>query len=350
MKEILICLLALIICAALGIAIGDLIVMGPFHRKRAGESRGTQAIDSANPVRRKSDRLILTRRDGRFNYTERQAGESCGGYAAAYVMRHFGIEQSGREIYARMKKVFRGYVQVREVRRQLQQEGLASEYCRGDLDVLRRFLDAYGEHMEFCQLQINWFDWEFQKAKEKYELVASRGIPVWVMEPLRGGKLASLGEDFLPRLRQLRPDESAAGWAFRFLQSLPAVKMILSGMSTMQQLEENLEIFDSDAPLSGAETDVLLGIAREMAERTAVPCTGCRYCTSYCPMELDIPRLLELYNEHVFTGGGFLAPMALGAMPEDKRPSSCIGCGACAAVCPQSIDIPGALADFCERL
>ena len=222
--------------------------------------------------------------------------------------------------------------------------------CHGDLDVLRRFLDAYGEHMEFCQLQINWFDWEFQKAKEKYELVASRGIPVWVMEPLRGGKLASLGEDFLPRLRQLRPDESAAGWAFRFLQSLPDVKMILSGMSNMQQLEENLEIFDSDAPLSEAETDVLLGIAREMAERTAVPCTGSRYCTSYCPMELDIPRLLELYNEHVFTGGGFLAPMALGAMPEDKRPSSCIGCGACAAVCPQSIDIPGALADFCERL
>ena len=67
--------------------------------------------------------------------------------------------------------------------------------------MLRRFLDAYGEHMEFCQLQINWFDWEFQKAKEKYELVASRGIPVWVMEPLRGGKLASLGEDFLPRVR-----------------------------------------------------------------------------------------------------------------------------------------------------
>ena len=222
--------------------------------------------------------------------------------------------------------------------------------CHGDLDVLRRFLDAYGEHMEFCQLQINWFDWEFQKAKEKYELVASRGIPVWVMEPLRGGKLASLGEDFLPRLRQLRPDESAAGWAFRFLQSLPDVKMILSGMSNMQQLEENLEIFDSDAPLSEAETDVLLGIAREMAERTAVPCTGCRYCTSYCPMELDIPRLLELYNEHVFTGGGFLAPMALGAMPEDKRPSSCIGCGACAAVCPQKIDIPAAMAEFTEAL
>ena len=216
--------------------------------------------------------------------------------------------------------------------------------------MLRRFLDAYGEHMEFCQLQINWFDWEFQKAKEKYELVASRGIPVWVMEPLRGGKLASLGEDFLPRLRQLRPDESAAGWAFRFLQGLPGVTMTLSGMSSMEQLRQNLAIYETDAPLNEQECAALLDIAREMAARTKVPCTGCRYCTSYCPMELDIPRLLALYNEHVFTGGGFLAPMALSALPEDKQPSACLGCGACAAVCPQGIDIPGALADFCEKL
>ena len=135
--------------------------------------------------------------------------------------------------------------------------------------------------MEFCQLQINWFDWEFQRAKEKYELVASRGIPVWVMEPLRGGKLAALGEEFLSQLRELRPDESAAGWGFRFVQSLPEVKMVLSGMSTMEQLEQNLATFETDEPLNEAETQALLSIAREMAGRTTVPCTGCRYCTSY---------------------------------------------------------------------
>ena len=222
--------------------------------------------------------------------------------------------------------------------------------CHGDMDVLRRFLDAYGEHMEFCQLQINWFDWDFQCAKAKYELLQSMGIPVWVMEPLRGGKLAALGEEFMEKLRPLRPEETAAGWSFRFLQSLPGVGMTLSGMSSMEQLKQNLATYETDAPLNEAEQAVLLGIAGEMAARTAVPCTGCRYCTSYCPMELDIPRLLELYNEHVFTGGGFLAPMALSALPEDKQPSACVGCGACAAVCPQSIDIPGALADFCERL
>ena len=222
--------------------------------------------------------------------------------------------------------------------------------CHGDLDVLRRFLEAYGEHMEFCQLQINWFDWEFQNAKEKYELVQSMGIPVWVMEPLRGGRLAALGEEFMGSLHPLRPEESAAGWSFRFLQSLPGVTMTLSGMSSMEQLQQNLATYETDAPLNEQECAALLDIAREMASRTKVPCTGCRYCTSYCPMELDIPRLLALYNEHVFTGGGFLAPMALSALPEDKQPSACLGCGACAAVCPQGIDIPGALADFCEKL
>ena len=222
--------------------------------------------------------------------------------------------------------------------------------CHGDLDVLRRFLEAYGEHMEFCQLQINWFDWEFQNAKEKYELVQSMGIPVWVMEPLRGGRLAALGEEFMGSLRPLRPEESAAGWSFRFLQSLPGVTMTLSGMSSMEQLQQNLATYETNAPLNEQECAALLDIAREMASRTKVPCTGCRYCTSYCPMELDIPRLLALYNEHVFTGGGFLAPMALSALPEDKQPSACLGCGACAAVCPQGIDIPGALADFCEKL
>ena len=222
--------------------------------------------------------------------------------------------------------------------------------CHGDLDVLRRFLEAYGEHMEFCQLQINWFDWEFQNAKEKCELVQSMGIPVWVMEPLRGGRLAALGDEFMDRLRPLRPEESAAGWSFRFLQSLPGVTITLSGMSSMEQLRQNLAIYETDAPLNEQECAALLDIAREMAARTKVPCTGCRYCTSYCPRELDIPRLLALYNEHVFTGGGFLAPMALSALPEDKQPSACLGCGACAAVCPQGIDIPGALADFCEKL
>lgn len=222
--------------------------------------------------------------------------------------------------------------------------------AHGDMTVLRRFLAVYGDAMEFCQLQINWFDWEFQHAKEKYEYITSLGIPVWVMEPLRGGKLAKMEEGYFDRLRALRPDESVPGWAFRFLQALPNVGVILSGMSNMAQLQENISIFETDAPLNTEENTALLSIASDLMDKTTVPCTACRYCTAYCPQELDIPRLLSLYNEHSFTGGGFMAPMAISAMPEDKKPSACLGCRSCEAVCPQGIKISEALARFCTLL
>ncbi len=222
--------------------------------------------------------------------------------------------------------------------------------CHGDIDVLTRFLDAYGEDMEFCQLQINYLDWEFQHAKEKVALLKERGIPVWVMEPLRGGQLCRLPEEQAAKLAALRPDETQAGWAFRFLQSLPEVVTVLSGSSTMEQLKENIELFSEDRPLFEEEMSALLAMADDMAKQDTVPCTACHYCTSHCPQELDIPRLLSLYNEHRLTKGGFIAPMALSTLPEDKWPSACIGCGSCSAVCPQQIDIPGALADFSEML
>lgn len=94
----------------------------------------------------------------------------------------------------------------------------------------------------------------------------------------------------------------------------------------------------------------MLGIAGEMVKKIALPCTGCHYCVSHCPKQLDIPALLELYNEHSFTGGGFIAPMALMAVPEDKHPDACIGCRSCEAVCPQQIKISEAMADFASRL
>ena len=220
----------------------------------------------------------------------------------------------------------------------------------GGMPVLRRFLDAYGDAMEFCQIQLNYVDWEFQDAKEKVALLNERKIPIWVMEPLRGGSLTRLSAEDFGRLQALRPQESQAGWAFRFLQSVPGVTMVLSGMSSLQQMEENIATFAADAPATGAEREVLFGIAGDMVRRTALPCTACHYCTSHCPQGLDIPRLLALYNEHIFTGGGFIAPMALAAVPADKQPSACIGCRSCEAVCPQQIKISEAMADFAARI
>ena len=222
--------------------------------------------------------------------------------------------------------------------------------CHGAMPVLQRFLDAYGKDMEFCQLQLNYIDWTFQNDKEKVELLNQYSIPVWVMEPLRGGRLARLSEEEAAPLKAMRPDETVPAWAFRFLQTLPSVTMILSGMSNLEQVQANIATFQEDKPLSETELDGLLAVARDMTSKTALPCTACHYCVSHCPQGLDIPNLLALYNEHAFTGGGFLAPMALSALPEDKRPSACIGCRSCEAVCPQQLKISEAMADFAARL
>lgn len=222
--------------------------------------------------------------------------------------------------------------------------------AHGDLAVMRRFLDAYGQSMEFGQIQLNWLDWTFQDAKAKVELLNGYHIPVWVMEPLRGGRLCNLQQEEVQKLKSLRPSETAAGMAFRFIQSLPEVAVTLSGMSDFKQLKENIQTFADEQPLTGAEFDALQQIAAEMLRTKTVPCTSCHYCTSHCPQGLDIPSLLGLYNEHSYTEGGFIAPMALGAMPEGKRPGACIGCRSCEAVCPQQIKISEVMKDFAEKL
>ncbi len=222
--------------------------------------------------------------------------------------------------------------------------------AHGSVPVMRRFLEAYGDHIEFCQLQINYLDWTFQDARAKVELLKEYNIPVWVMEPLRGGRLAKLGESHTRRLNALRPDEATPAWAFRFLQTIPEVTMILSGMSNMAQLQDNVHTFETEKPLTEGELSELMEIADEILGRKALPCTACRYCTDHCPQGLDIPGLIGLYNEHNFTEGGFIAPMALAACPEEKKPSACIGCRSCEAVCPQQIRISEVMKDFTEKL
>jgi len=220
--------------------------------------------------------------------------------------------------------------------------------AHGSYDVMKRFLNAYGEHMEFCQIQLNWLDWTFQEANTKVELLREYNIPIWVMEPLRGGRLANLSDEAIAKLKSLRPDENMPAWAFRFLQSVESVTMILSGMSNFEQLQDNIRTFETNKPLNAVETDTLFSIAKSMVG--GIPCTACHYCVSHCAQGLDIPALLKLYNEHSFTGGGFIAPMALMAVPQDKHPSVCIGCRNCEAVCPQQIKISEAMADFTAKL
>lgn len=222
--------------------------------------------------------------------------------------------------------------------------------CHGSVDVLKRFLDAYGKDMEFCQLQLNYLDWTFQNGKEKVAILDELNIPVWVMEPLRGGKLANPAPEYADQLKAINPDEDVAALAFRFLQSVPSVKVILSGMSNDEQLDKNLKTFSEDNKLSDAQMATLLDVADKMVSVGTVPCTACHYCVSHCPQGLDIPHLISLYNEHAYTGGGFIAPMALSALPEDKLPQACLHCQSCEQVCPQQIGISEVMEKFSALL
>ena len=219
----------------------------------------------------------------------------------------------------------------------------------GSLETTQRFLDAYGEHMEFCQIQLNWLDWDLQKAKDKVELLGKLNIPIWVMEPVRGGKLVNLAPEYEEKLRAMRPEATAVEWAFRFVQSIPGVTMTLSGMSNMTQLQENIETFSTEDNLTEEEFSALLELSAEMRRETTVPCTACRYCTDHCPTGLDIPKLIELYNEQNYMKG-FLVPMVISSLPEEKRPSACIGCRGCEAVCPQNIKVSEIMTHFTELL
>ena len=218
-------------------------------------------------------------------------------------------------------------------------------------ETFMRFLEAYGDVMEFCQIQLNYMDWEFQNARGKVEELRKRNMAIMVMEPLRGGILVSVDEEARSPLTALRPDANMIEWAFAFVRNVEGVGTILSGMSNMEQLRENIALFEREDALTSEERDALFALGHKLASAKGVPCTACHYCVSHCPQELDIPRLLDLYNEHLSRPDfAFIAPMALGAMPDDKHPSACIGCGACSAVCPQQIDIPAALEHFAELM
>ena len=214
-------------------------------------------------------------------------------------------------------------------------------------DTLEKILDHFGADMDFCQIQLNYLDWTLQEGMEKYELLTARGIPVWVMEPIRGGKLAALPEADHKKLISFRPDESDAAWALRFLQGLPNVKVVLSGMSNMQQMIENVETFESERPLGEEEKSALLEVAEGM--KNSIPCTACRYCCDGCTMQLDIPMMIATMNE-IRVAPNMNAGMRIEGLPDDKKPTACIGCGRCTMICPQNIDIPGVMEELSEAL
>lgn len=217
----------------------------------------------------------------------------------------------------------------------------------GMVKTIESFLNNYPGIFEFAQIQINYVDWDLQDAGKKYELLTERNIPVIAMEPVLGGKLASLSPEAEKILKAVKPGDSNASWAFRFLQSLPNMQVVLSGMSTMEQLKENIELFSNSVSISENEMKALKAVAATMVDM--LPCTECRYCTEECPQNLDIPKLLQLYSQAKFSGLGILR-FNIGNMKDDELPKSCISCGACSGACPQQIEIPAILNELDNML
>ena len=210
----------------------------------------------------------------------------------------------------------------------------------GGCELLERILNDYEGLFEFVQIQCNYLDWTLQDAKRKYDIITSHGLGVWIMEPCRGGKLAKLSEE---NKAKLNSENSDASYAFRFLQGKENIKVVLSGMNELEQLEDNLNTFNEYKPLSEDEQNTLFEIAESL--KSAVPCTGCRYCTKGCPMELNIPFLIQCYNDFKYELA-FNVSMRIDGLDEDKLPSNCIECGQCQMACPQGIDVPSVLKEL----
>lgn len=200
-------------------------------------------------------------------------------------------------------------------------------------------LEVFASHhkWDFAQIQLNYFDWYNGTAQQEYDVLRSKDIPIMVMEPVRGGRLASLSSDAAKILTDIHPDWSLAKWAFGFVKSLDGIKVILSGMSDVDQLNDNLATFSSDVPLSQYEHEALKAACEAFKNQVTVPCTGCRYCCDGCPAGINIPEILEVYNEYNVSG-----PYALGQLKNISGGTcrDCISCGACTSHCPQGIDVP----------
>ena len=206
--------------------------------------------------------------------------------------------------------------------------------------------------MEFVQLQINYLDWESEwiQARKCYEIAVKHGKPVIVMEPVKGGTLAKVPEEAEKLFRESAPHMSVPSWAIRFAASLDNVMMVLSGMSSLEQLEDNLSYMEHFQPLTEEEKKLTGKVADIINAQIAVPCTGCSYCTEGCPQKIAIPQYFSLYNEDMrenLEGKGWTINFTQYEILTGKfgKAKDCVECGQCESVCPQHLPIMEKLKD-----
>ena len=222
-------------------------------------------------------------------------------------------------------------------------------------ELLDKILTDHPE-MEFVQLQINYLDWESEwiRSRENYEVAVKHGKPVIVMEPCKGGTLARIPEEALRAFKEAEPDMSAPSWAIRFAASLENVMVVLSGMSNLAQMEDNISYMKDFKPLSEEEKKLCFKAAELINAQVAVPCTACHYCTEGCPMSIAIPEYFSLYNEDMredLKQKGWTINYSNYDKLTEKfgKASDCIQCGQCEGVCPQHLTIISYLKDVAKH-
>ena len=262
----------------------------------------------------------------------------CGVEYFDFYMLH-NVAESTYELYTDQKLGIIDYLLGEKDKGRIKHLGISTH---GRYETIEKFLNQY-DCFEFVLLQINYLDWSLQEAGKKYEIITKHGIPIFAMEPVRGGKLIAPGKEAEGILNSARPGDSMAKWAFRFLQSLPNIYSIFSGMSTIEQVKENIELCSKNDPVTDAEKELLWKAVDSMA--SFVPCTSCRYCIEACPEKLDIPMLIASYNEASNDFGWYIEDV-LDTLEDHEQPAACTACAVCNHHCPQDIDIPETMHKF----
>lgn len=213
--------------------------------------------------------------------------------------------------------------------------------------VLEKIASSY--KWDFAQIQLNYYDWTQYKSKEQYEILTRYNIPVIVMEPLRGGALAKLNDEAVKILKRANASVSPASWAFRYIADLPNVLCVLSGMSQMEHLDDNIRTFSKEIPLTKREKGVIAGALAAYLKRGAVPCTDCRYCLP-CPVGVAIPKVFSMYNDFKLNGNFEKLDKSYSALAPEEQAQECVSCMACVKKCPQSIVIPQELTRISKEM
>lgn len=312
-----------------------------YHNKKSEPATKEFLVKRHN----RSEYTLATKMHSSFFSTEQERDE----YFAAQLEKtgagyfdYYLLHDVGRENIEKFEKLH-----CFEFIKQKMDEGIIKHFgfsSHEDAEHIDKLLTAHPE-FEFIQLQINYLDWDSEgvQSRKCYEAAVKHNVDVVVMEPVKGGTLANVPKEAEKLFKAYHPDMSVASWAIRFAASLENVKVVLSGMSSLEQLEDNISFMEDFQPLNDEEYEIIKKVVDIINDSIAIPCTACSYCIEGCPMNIPIPRYFSLYNTDLYAGGGTAWTTQMELYERTAitfgKAGECIECGQCEAICPQHLPI-----------